>query len=116
VYGRGRATESGKVGDSLGAMGAQNGGRPAVAVVAIAALSVQSAGRAEVVDRTFGGTAICDRLDRMRTDLRDFQPSAVVLEFLLGDDDLSYGGVFSREPCGIPGPPEPVAAAPVFTG
>src|SRR4029450_3229732 len=38
------------------------------------ALSLQSGGDVEVVDRTFGGTAICDRLDRMRQDLHDLQP------------------------------------------
>jgi hypothetical protein len=96
-------------------MGARNGGRPAVALVAITALlasvvvlsvtagakrrvilygdslafeardafalSLESGGDVEVVDRTLGGTAICDRLDRMREDLRDLQPSAVALEF-----------------------------------
>lgn len=46
------------------------------------ALSLQSGGEAVVVDRTFGGTAICDWLDRMRRDVRDLQPSAVVLEFV----------------------------------
>lgn len=97
-------------------MGARNGGRPAVALVAITALlasvvvlsvtagakrrvilygdslafeardafalSLESGGDVEVVDRTLGGTAICDRLDRMREDLRDLQPSAVALEFV----------------------------------
>ena len=97
-------------------MGARNGGRPAAAVVVIAALvaglvvgaalsvgthrrvilygdslafeardafalALQRGGDIEVVDRTFGGTAICDRLDRMRQDLHDLQPVAVVLEF-----------------------------------
>jgi len=97
-------------------MGARNGGRPAVAVMAIAALvagvvvgivlvvgthrrvilygdslafeardafalTLQRGDDIEVVDRTFGGTAICDRLDRMRQDLHDLQPVAVVLEF-----------------------------------
>ena len=46
------------------------------------ALSLQHGDDIEVVDRTFGGTAICDRLDRMRRDLHDLQPSAVVLEFI----------------------------------
>ena len=46
------------------------------------ALSLQRGSDVEVVDRTFGGTAICDRLDRMRRDLHDLQPSAVVLEFV----------------------------------
>ena len=46
------------------------------------ALALQSGADVEVVDRTFGGTAICDRLDRMRTDLRALQPTAVVLEFV----------------------------------
>jgi hypothetical protein len=46
------------------------------------ALAVQSGSDVEVVDRTFGGTAICDRLDRMRRDLHDLQPTAVVLEFV----------------------------------
>jgi hypothetical protein len=46
------------------------------------ALSVQSGNEAVVVDRTFGGTAICDWLDRMRRDVRDLQPSAVALEFV----------------------------------
>jgi hypothetical protein len=45
------------------------------------ALSLQS-GDVEVVDRTFGGTAICDRLDRMREDLHDLQPWAVAFEFV----------------------------------
>jgi hypothetical protein len=102
--------------DSLARMGARNGGRPAVAVVAITALvaavvvgaaitigshqrvilygdslafeardafalTLQRGNDIEVVDRTFGGTAICDWLDRMRQDLHDLQPTAVVLEF-----------------------------------
>ena len=46
------------------------------------ALELQSGADVEVVDRTFGGTAICDRLDRMRRDLRALQPTAVVLEFV----------------------------------
>jgi hypothetical protein len=46
------------------------------------ALSIQSGDEAVVVDRTFGGSAICDWLDRMRSDVRDLQPSAVVLEFV----------------------------------
>ena len=46
------------------------------------ALSLQRGNDVEVVDRTYGGTAICDRLDRMRRDLHDLQPSAVVLEFV----------------------------------
>jgi hypothetical protein len=46
------------------------------------ALSIQSGDEAVVVDRTFGGTAICDWLDRMRRDVRDLQPTAVVLEFV----------------------------------
>jgi hypothetical protein len=46
------------------------------------ALSLQRESDVEVVDRTFGGTAICDGLDRMRRDLHDLQPSAVVLEFV----------------------------------
>jgi hypothetical protein len=46
------------------------------------ALSLQRGDDVEVVDRTYGGTAICDRLDRMRHDLHDLQPSAVVLEFV----------------------------------
>jgi hypothetical protein len=45
-------------------------------------LAVQSGGNAEVVNRTFGGTAICDWLDRMRRDIHDLQPAAVVLEFV----------------------------------
>jgi hypothetical protein len=45
------------------------------------ALALQRGDDIEVVDRTFGGTAICDRLDRMRQDLHDLQPVAVVLEF-----------------------------------
>src|SRR2546429_6439357 len=40
------------------------------------ALSLQRGNDVEVVDRTFGGTAICDRLDRVRRDLPDLQPSA----------------------------------------
>jgi hypothetical protein len=96
-------------------MGARNGGRPAVALVAVTillasvvvvsvtagakrrvilygdslafeardafALSLQS-GDVEIVDRTFGGTAICDRLERMRQDLHDLQPWAVAIEFV----------------------------------
>jgi hypothetical protein len=105
-------------GDSLGAMGARNGGRPVVALVAVTvllasvvvvsatagakrrvilygdslafeardafALSLQSGGGddVEIVDRTFGGTALCDRLDRMRQDLHDLQPWAVAIEFV----------------------------------
>jgi hypothetical protein len=46
------------------------------------ALALQSGSDVEVVDQTFGGTAICDRLDRMRRDLHDLQPTAVVLEFV----------------------------------
>lgn len=46
------------------------------------ALSIQSGGEAVVVDRTYGGTAVCDWLDRMRSDVRDLQPSVVVLEFV----------------------------------
>src|SRR4030081_3513638 len=45
-------------------------------------LAMQSGTDVEVVDRTFGGTAICDRLDQMRRDLHDLQPTAVVLEFV----------------------------------
>jgi hypothetical protein len=45
------------------------------------ALALQRGNDIEVVDRTFGGTAICDRLGRMRQDLHDLQPSAVVFEF-----------------------------------
>jgi hypothetical protein len=45
------------------------------------ALTLQRGNDIEVVDRTFGGTAICDWLDRMRQDLHDLQPVAVVLEF-----------------------------------
>jgi hypothetical protein len=97
-------------------MGARNGRRLAVAVVAVTALlaalvvvvaagrgnrrvilygdslafeardfftlSLQRGSDVEVVDRTFGGTAICDRLDGMRRDLHDLQPSAVALEFV----------------------------------
>ena len=44
--------------------------------------AMQSAADVEVVDRTYGGTAICDRLDQMRRDLHDLQPAAVVLEFV----------------------------------
>jgi hypothetical protein len=44
--------------------------------------AMQSGTDVEVVDRTFGGTAICDRLDQMRDDLHDLQPTAVVLEFV----------------------------------
>jgi hypothetical protein len=46
------------------------------------ALSLQRGNDVEVVDRTYGGTAICDRLARMRRDLHDLQPAAVVLEFV----------------------------------
>jgi hypothetical protein len=45
-------------------------------------LAVKSGGKAEVVNRSYGGTAICDWLDRMRSDVQDLQPSAVVLEFV----------------------------------
>src|SRR5215218_6563078 len=45
-------------------------------------LAMQADTEVEVVNRTFGGTAICDRLDQMRRDVRDFQPTAVVLEFV----------------------------------
>jgi hypothetical protein len=45
------------------------------------ALTLQRGNDIEVVDRTFGGTAICDRIDRMRQDLHDLQPVAVVFEF-----------------------------------
>ncbi|HKA92571.1 MAG TPA: hypothetical protein VKE97_02110 [Acidimicrobiia bacterium] len=45
------------------------------------ALALQRGNDIEVVDRTYGGTAICDRLDRMRQDLHDLQPAAVVIEF-----------------------------------
>lgn len=45
------------------------------------ALALQRGNDIEVVDRTFGGTAICDRLDRMRQDLHDLRPAAVVFEF-----------------------------------
>ncbi len=44
--------------------------------------AMQAGGGADVVDRTLGGTAICDWLDKMRGDAHDFQPSAVVLEFV----------------------------------
>jgi hypothetical protein len=44
--------------------------------------ALQSGTDIEVVDRTFGGTAICDRLDQMRRDLHELQPTAVVLEFV----------------------------------
>ncbi len=44
--------------------------------------SLQRGGDVEVVDRTFGGTAICDQLDAMRRDLHDLQPSAVAIEFI----------------------------------
>lgn len=97
-------------------MGARNGMRPAVGVVAITAfvatvvvgtaitvmtnrrvilygdslaseardaftLALQRGSDIEAVDRTFGGTAICDRLGRMRQDLHDLQPVAVVFDF-----------------------------------
>jgi hypothetical protein len=45
-------------------------------------LAMESGTDVQVVDRTFGGTAICDRLDQMRRDLPDLQPTAVVLEFV----------------------------------
>ena len=45
-------------------------------------LAMQGDGRGEVVDRTLGGTAICDWLDKMRGDAHRFQPSAVVFEFV----------------------------------
>ena len=45
-------------------------------------LAMTTDANVEVVDRTFGGTAICDRLDQMRRDLHDLQPTAVVLEFV----------------------------------
>ena len=46
------------------------------------ALALARGAGVEVVDRTFGGTAICDRLDQMRRDVRELQPVAVVLEFI----------------------------------
>jgi hypothetical protein len=45
-------------------------------------LSIQSGANAEVVNRTFGGTAICDWSGRMRRDLHDLQPVAVVMDFV----------------------------------
>jgi len=39
------------------------------------------AGRADVTDRTFGGTAICDWLETMAADALGIQPGAVVVEF-----------------------------------
>src|SRR5260370_26294685 len=45
------------------------------------ALSLQRGSDVEVVDRTYCGTAICDRLDRLRRYLHDLQPSAVGLPF-----------------------------------
>ena len=45
------------------------------------ALALQRGNDIEVVDRTYGGTAICDQLDRMPQDLHDLQPAAVVIEF-----------------------------------
>jgi hypothetical protein len=36
---------------------------------------------AQVVTRTYGGTAICDWLDAMRTDAAELEPGAVVVEF-----------------------------------
>jgi hypothetical protein len=46
------------------------------------AFVLEASGEIEVVDRTFGGTAMCDRLDQMRRDRRDIQPTAVVLEYI----------------------------------
>jgi hypothetical protein len=40
-----------------------------------------SAGLTQVTTRTFGGTAICDRLGQMRADATDIHPDAVVAEF-----------------------------------
>jgi hypothetical protein len=48
--------------------------------------------------------------------VRDAPVLAQTVPFLLGDGELTYSGVFTREPCEIPGPPEPVPAAPAFTG
>jgi hypothetical protein len=45
-------------------------------------LAIQTGGEADVVDRAYGGTAICDWLDRMRRDVHEVKPSAVVLEFV----------------------------------
>jgi hypothetical protein len=66
------------------------------------ALTLARRADVEVVDRSFGGTAICDWLDQMRRDVRALQRAAVVLEFVgnnvtrcmrgpngpLADDDL----------------------------
>jgi hypothetical protein len=116
------------LGDNLGAMDAQSGRRPVVALVAMTVLlatavvvvttgrtngrvilygdslafeardvftlSLQRGSDVEVVDRTFGGTAICDRLDGMRRDLHDLQPSAVVLEFVGNNLTLCMGGPY----------------------
>jgi hypothetical protein len=45
----------------------------------VAALTAD--GRAEVLTRTFGGTAICDWLPDMRRDAAEWQPREVVVEF-----------------------------------
>jgi len=45
-------------------------------------LAINDGGTGEVVNRTLGGTAICDWLDKMRGDAHAFQPSAVVFEFV----------------------------------
>jgi hypothetical protein len=45
-------------------------------------LAIADGGAGEVVDRTFGGSAICDWLDKMRGDARAFHPAAVVFEFV----------------------------------
>jgi hypothetical protein len=48
--------------------------------------------------------------------VRDAPVLEQTVPFLLGDGELGYGGVFTREPCALPGPPEPVGASPTFTG
>jgi hypothetical protein len=43
--------------------------------------AITAKGRAVVLARVFGGTAICDWLARMRADARGWHPQAVVVEF-----------------------------------
>jgi hypothetical protein len=44
-------------------------------------LAVTGDGRAEVVQRIYGGTAICDFFETMREDITALEPDAVVMEF-----------------------------------
>jgi hypothetical protein len=54
--------------------------------------ALESAGITDVRTETFGGTALCDWLDRMRSDAADVHPTAVVIEFS-GNADAVYAGL-----------------------